>query len=160
MTVTASGLLSVPLDRMRSLLSRCGEWQTWIGTDEAGALARTFLVAAPVGTAEPFALIDLSAQFARTRQTVVGNGEWRTEGGIVVYIRDTVTTGDSDADAVLDFYNHIGELVTDIERIASTVYLSTDQIEIMNIARTPEEERGHLGDHIEGFIVIRYRIFR
>lgn len=159
MSVAASGFLSEPLDALRALISRSGAWQVWCGVStEAEALARIHIGSAAVDEVEPYAILDLSDSWSRMRQTLTA-GDWRSDGWLLVYIRDTVAAGLVDPDALMTFSNRLGALVEDLERLGTQRPLLLTSIEVRGLARTEEHLRETQGDHWEALLAIGVKVF-
>ena len=117
----ANGLLSTPLDRMRSMVAASPAYQAWIGAaDATAALDRVFLLQTSRKPLLPLCLIDLGDQFERVRTRILNGRPFESAGQLIVYFRDLVPDGVDDIEAVYAFTNQVGAVWNDLEQLAGT----------------------------------------
>jgi len=126
MAVAASGILSVPLDAMRTLIAATSAFQTWVGVETAAA-AKAFIhlialnEAASLSQAErealrPVAVIGFGDDFHAAEDAEPG--PYMRHGGQIEVVFEAVITAaytDDEADAVLEFANSVGAVVEEME---------------------------------------------
>jgi len=136
MAVTASGILSLPLNHLRTLLATCEAFQSWIGVaDEdlgdpasvTAAAARIHLVAlnedhddakATRAARRPLAVIGFDTGLDGA-EDAANSTYWRHSGPLLATFEQVVgeDEADSDADAILDLTNKIGAILEEVESI-------------------------------------------
>jgi hypothetical protein len=169
MPVTASGIVSLPLENLRILVANCDAFQTWTeSADVATAKTRLHLIA-PLAedgrkfTAEelaslrPFAVID-EWRAPGGRQ---GGGSWVMDrhalggytpsGKLILTFEDAVADEDKDNhdEARLQFMNQLGAVLNEMLDLGGgdTDYLSIHRIERWDFyARSDETEKTPQGD--------------
>jgi hypothetical protein len=148
MSVTPTGILSLPLDRMRTLLASCEAFQTWVGVDSEDVGTATGIAEAKehvylLGLAEGQTQ-GASARSARRPLVIVSWGEdadgepdsepcdyWLHSGSLWVmfeHLADPDSESLSTEDAVLSFANDVGGILEDMYALAGTAgYLTVTQ---------------------------------
>lgn len=160
MTVTPSGIYSLPLSNMRTMLSNCAAFRTWTGTATVAlALAQIHYGGAdPATDTAPLAIVDF-APGSGGRESVA-QGQWRYSAPLaidVTFIAD-VSAQTSDSDALLTHWNNVGAIVSDVEGLAGTGgYLGISRSDIADgPTRVVSRERATRGDWAE--MTIRFSV--
>lgn len=128
MAVVPTGILSLPLFNLATLLSKCPNFRAWTGTgNEAAAFARIEYQAVDdfnedTGAStitHPFAMIQFSSQENWALNTA-GQGAPSESGELILYFEDLVASEnqDSQADAFFTFSNALGAIITDVFNLA------------------------------------------
>lgn len=154
MALAASGVLSLPLDAMRSIVSRSGAWQTWCGVSTAeAALAFVHLLDEPATSTAPLAILDVGDSWRRVR-ALCGQGAWDSTGTLMLYLRDQAATTDTEDDGLMRFHNRLGDVLWDLEQLATTDDFLLVEYEIKGTARTPRKMRKAHGDWFEAVTLL------
>lgn len=145
MAVEPTGYLGGPMASLRTMLSECASFQTWVGAEDATeALESIFYVALPrASVSRPFALVSsypvegwgmgLAAQGS--------GGVFRKRGQLFLLIEDAVAAEnlDSKADAEIVFLNNLGSVMADMEvKLQSAGNLTGMDVELIEL-RGPDE---------------------
>jgi len=159
--ITPAGPMSLPLSRLKTLLSASTSFQTWVGkTSAADALAFIFLVATRT-TTRPLAVIGQGEKWELAKIAEVA---FQTSGSLLILFEDNTNSTYLDpaynADAELDFMNKVGNCCKDMAVLAGTSgYLSALSFSLMDgPRRTDENERKTEGDLYQAVIRVEYGI--
>ena len=144
MSVTPTGPLSKPLNRLRTLLSESATWQTWTGSaDATEALEHIYLVEAdPDEVTRPFAVVGFGDSY-NARAEAGGAGQVYVDGGeLFLMFEDEPDSEHSAADAELTFLNNVGNSLSEMLEISGTdAYLTIEEITLdWGPARSRREE--------------------
>lgn len=128
MTVTASGMLSLPLHNLRVLVAASSTFQTWVsatsGTNEqkaAAALARVYRTAKSEDEiTRPFAMVWESDDWSwdSHASSSVGSDSGALELAFEALVPDAHL--DNDADAETDFNNSVGAILSEMGSLANS----------------------------------------
>lgn len=152
-TLSGTGIFGLPMQALRSMLSVCGSFQTWVGVaDETDALEfidifETRMTPEPTW---PRARIWMDANF---RATNIGTGaynDYGLSGRLMIEFEAAVSSQyrDNPGDAFLEFVNTVGEVVLDMVTLPlSDGPLSISEFGIEALEETAEEERESRGHH-------------
>jgi hypothetical protein len=162
MAVVASGVLSEPIDDLRSLIATLASWQTWTGhATAATAIEHIYLVEATAAAGVPFVILDYGDDISMVRQSVRADMPWKTDGWIAMYIRAAVATATpalTDAEVMLTFYNNVGALLGDLQLAGwQPPKLCIESMVVRGMARTDEAKRTREGDYNEAVVGIQLR---
>lgn len=168
MPVTASGIVSLPLEKLRTIIANCAAFQAWTGTaDVAEATTRLHLIgpkaedgrkftAEELAELRPFGVIDEWRVPGRP-----GGGAWvmdrHAQGGytpsgkLLLTFEDAVADDDSGNpdEARLAFMNRLGDVINEMLLLGGgdTEYLSIHRVERWEYyARGDETEAAPQGD--------------
>jgi hypothetical protein len=160
--VVATGILSEPMDDLRSLIATLASWQTWTGhATAAAAIAHIYLVEAPAAATDPFIILDYGDDIAMVRQSPRIDMPWRTDGWFALYLRAvpaTDTPALTDAEVMLSFYNSVSSLVGDLQLSGwMPPKLCIESMVVRGMARTEEAKRTREGDYLEAVIGLQFR---
>lgn len=132
MPQTPSGLMSLPLDHLRRLVSACEAFQTWTGAaDATEALEHIHMVELPQGDlVRPFALIGFGDRWKSEQRSIQ---LYTKTGELFLMFEDDVAAADqaSAADALFGFMNPMGDVVSEMLQLAGTDdYLNVLEMEM------------------------------
>jgi hypothetical protein len=153
MPVTPTGILSEPLATLRSLVSECPSFQTWVGAvDAATAAERIHLIVAPADGPFPCALIDFG-DVARERQAITNAARWKMRAGSDLLLWFKAEASGEEPDATFTFTNAVGAILEEMEARAGDYAKGFPGITVIEMpvppVRTEEEDRASQGDVFE-----------
>ncbi len=139
MTVSASGVLSKPLQHMADLLAACAAFQTWVGAADAAAAAGSIHLVgyedpkqadgqsddeyrAARAEARPLAAVGFGGEFTAAPDAEP-RAYYRHGGALEVRLQHMADVDDEDlaeGQALLTFANAIGAILEEIESTAGT----------------------------------------
>jgi hypothetical protein len=155
-----SGLLTLPLVRLRQMVAECESFLAWTGaaTSEL-AKDHIHLLQSTRNPALPLCLIDYGDGFDRERIGVSMNRPFEQRGTLIAFLRDQVDPALDEAEATIAFCNRLGALWQDLERMIVTEgrLLITSIGLAANPARITSDRRPHTGDLFEAALSISWR---
>ncbi len=143
MPVTPSGIMSLPLAHLRTLVANCSSFQSWTGAANAAAAeAFIHLVNLPDDSlVRPYVLIDFNDKWKSQK---VAEFQFEKRGELYLLFEDDVAVANqaSEADAVFDFMNNVGAVLEEMMSLSGqNGYLNLVEIEINDQPeRTTSEE--------------------
>jgi hypothetical protein len=145
--------LATALDTLRNVMAASPAWQLWtVSANATAALERVHLLTAPIGAAEPFAIIDWNPGYEQTRVSVSPAAPWNEQGTLLLYIRAAATESASahltNLDALLDDLR---------SAVAAGLKLASVRLED-GPQRTPAEDRERYGDAWESVWQLEWRM--
>ena len=157
MAETPSGLLSLPLTHLQTLLANCASFQTWVGADNVEeAKAKIHLIA--IGGDDfnrPFALIAQGDDW-QSRADAGGASNWLQDSGSLLLlfeanIKSTYQDKNHYKDAELEFTNPIGTVLQDMKTLAGkSGYLTINEIrKKAGPMRSDPDEKATEGDYYQ-----------
>ena len=152
MAVAPSGIFSIQLSILRTMISQSTSFQAWTGTaNAAAALARIYFEAQDNSdVVRPFALVFMGNEYVQ--QSIAGGAStvFQPTGQLVMMLEDDVAAenADSHADAYFAFSNELGGLIEDLMDLSNTdSLLSFESIALTGgPSRTEKNDRVSLGD--------------
>ena len=150
MAVTASGVESLPLEHLKTILSNSSTFQTWTGHtgSASGAAGHIHYIAVTDDLGEdgatavrPLAVIDFADDGFSTEAIAGGAGHAFTqEGTLNLYFENDVASGNSavEREAFLAFMNNVGAIINEIANLSGT----STYLNIMSMARVHGPVRG------------------
>ena len=161
MSVTPSGMLSLPLENLRTLVAASAAFQAWVGaTGEteaeliASAKEHIYLVGLDgdnVVNARPFAVVDHGESWTLTR--LAEPHTYRATGSLLLCFEDNVDAAHAGSipDAQLAFTNMVGDVVEDMfEKAGTDTYLAVSQITLVRgPSRSAETQQKTEGDFMQ-----------
>jgi CO dehydrogenase/acetyl-CoA synthase alpha subunit len=161
MTVTPSGMISLPVGRMRTMLARSAAFRTWTGTaDETAALARihAFTFNSDNDTF-PLAMVDIGA-IDRERNVITNGIRFESTGNssVRVYLSEQVAADAIEPDAGYTFANTVGAIIDEAEKQAGakdTLHITRTTM-IAGPARVALDDRPQVGDYYEAVFEFQY----
>jgi hypothetical protein len=182
--VTATGPVSLSLERLRTLLAASSSWQTWTATASASAAkAHVYLIAPPEASGrEGFTLAALQALRPYARIDIVRDGNaidvqrhadsppftWTYGGTLVLTFEDDVAAGliENLRDADITFLNRVGAVIDDMLALSGTTatgvdggYLRLTAASLIRCDRAREETETEQGEFHEAEIRISWGVF-
>jgi hypothetical protein len=161
MTVTATGILSLPLDNVRNMVAASPAFQAWVGvTNSTDALSSVFIIATdasgtypnPVSVIpRPFALINLDY----VKRDLRGSGNnplFAPDSAILLKFEVKNNSGHKNlgADPAIAFLNAIGDIIVDLETQSQAGGgLQILSLSIESPSRKNESFTGEQGDFYE-----------
>lgn len=131
MAETPSGMLSGPMDEMRTLLANCSAFQTWTGVMNATA-AKSYIQIVGAAIADepelPFARISLHDDWSMEK---VATGSWIENGALELAFFSEITEANVDTpiDESFEHLNEIGAIFANIQSLSgSDAYLEVTRI--------------------------------
>jgi len=159
MPVTASGMLSLPVANLRTLLSTVTSFQTWVGAvDAAEALLRIHEIeVAQDSLTRPFAVVDDGEEWTSAR--LDGGGAFRTEGALVLLLEEDVAVANqaSERDAQYAFTNAGGAILEELWSLSGaggTLHVTGIE-KIHGPARSEQNER-ETDDYMQMILMVRW----
>lgn len=152
MAVEPTGLFSLPIHYLRLTIAGSETFQAWVGAeDAAGALDSVHIVALRSGFTLPFAVIDWTKSFTRTKLAGGVRNHFEQAGDLALIFRAAVDSEHSDAEAAYTFLNEVGAIVEEIEELAGqAAYLNINGIYLEDGPYRPgEDEEQTSGDYYE-----------
>lgn len=129
MTVTPTGIISLPLHYLRQSIAASTTFQTWVGADDAEeALDNIYSVATIVFT-RPFAVVDWAKNFKRTKNAGGTRNHFEQSGELAMLFRGSIDPTHNDSDAAFAFLNTVGAIISEIEELAGVA----DYLDIVSI---------------------------
>jgi hypothetical protein len=164
MAVTPSGIFSIQLSILRTMISQSSSFQTWTGTaNAAAALARIYFEAQDDSSVvRPFALVFMGNEYVQ--QSIAGGASqvFQPSGQLVMMLEDAVAPGNaaSHADAYFAFANELGDLIEDLMALGGTdSLLSFESIALTGgPGRTEKNDRVSLGDNYTASFNVNWEI--
>jgi hypothetical protein len=158
MTVTASGMVSVPVSALRDMLSQSATFQTWTGTaSSAAALAYIHMIGlAEADRVRPFALITLGDNW---RRTYGGSNRFIPSGELFLVLESDIDEDNVEdfADSELEFSNNVGGVIGDLEALTESGALVIQTIRMqVPPERTWRDEKQSEGDYYQCVIAVDY----
>lgn len=157
---TATGMLSLPLDRLADLVKACDAWTT-LGGDAADV----YIMAAPEDAARPLAVIADSEQWLVRSDSAVGSGTSVTDqGSLLLIIERDVTAGQGHNDAAIEFRNLLGTLIEEMLTKSGTGSAGSELLWISGMRMLEPPMRAHPrireeeGDFYQVILEITYGI--
>lgn len=153
MPVTPSGMLSLPLANLRTALSNCTAFQTWVGAaNAAAALAYISLVEKGSSLTGKFAVIDDGTKYSGERLT--SGATFHEEGSLALIFQGNVHTdyATSEVDAQMEFTNSVGAILEELITYCgnnSNVFNIAKFSKIFGPWRSDDEERNAGNDYIQ-----------
>jgi hypothetical protein len=152
MAVTPSGIFSIQLSILRTMISQSTSFQTWTGTANAtAALARIYFEAQDdASIARPFSLVFMGNEYVQ--QSIAGGASqvFQPSGQLVMMFEDAVAPGNagSEADSYFAFANEIGDVIDDLLALGGTdSLLSFESIALTGgPSRSEKNDKVSLGD--------------
>lgn len=144
--------LAQALTALQNAMAASPAWQLWTGAaNEAAALAHVHLLTAPLGAAEPFAIVDWNPGYEATRASLAAAAPWNEQGTLLLYIRasasETAAAHLANLDSVLDDLR----ATTLAEGLKLSAIILDDGPQ-----RTPAEDRERYGDSWESVWQLRW----
>lgn len=156
MAVSPSGMLSLPVDYLRSTVAASSTFQTWTGTaNAAAAKARVHLGRAAANATHPLACVGFSNGFRRFSDDL---DVWQQDNVLELMFRNDFSSSLNEADAYYTFANQIGAIMADMEAIFNDAgYLDVFDWNIVDgPARTDDNDEQVMGYFFEVIIECRY----
>ena len=125
MAVAPTGILSTPVDLLRTTIATSAAFQTWVGATGtpgeklAFAKARVYVTREETFTL-PCAIVDLG----RTERTSIAVGVTEARGSVVAQFQAPISGSHDDADAAYTFENVVGAIVAEMEGLIGPAYLA------------------------------------
>ncbi len=113
--VTASGIMSLPLANLKTMIANSSTFQTWTSTNVTTALGRIHLVQAASTAVLPCAVIGYSGGFGRDRTF---SGVWENTGNQLEVQYKYGFASLSEEDAVYTYLNSVGPVMSDMEQLS------------------------------------------
>jgi hypothetical protein len=149
-TVVAGHTLSLPMQRLKTLLLATTIWQGIV--DEADDHIRFCEVGEHEDVAlRPWALIDQGSQWEADLSATGTAHEFLSSGSLMLRFVFNVAAGDADnsGDAQMSITNTIGEIIEQMIALAgSGGYLMINSIKLAELGRTAPENRASEGDFV------------
>lgn len=153
MSVTPTGIMSKDVAALRSMLSECAAFRTWVNV-ATPALALPFIHVISTGRNPvlPMALIDIG-DWSRTRSVVFSGQKFDFAPGasLVLYLRAAAT--EDEPDAAYRFMNAAGAIIEDLEKLSSTQAKGWPTIPTITLVAAPSRiepsKRESVGDYYE-----------
>ena len=125
MTVAPAGPLSLPLDRLKTILSNSTTFQTWVSAASA-ALALPFIhLVAVSDPSRPHALIGraLGSGAARGVRSIQGGSTFEHSGRLLLRFEADIHADNIDvpSDAEFEFTNNVGAVLAELEAASGEV---------------------------------------
>lgn len=164
MAVTPTGILSLPLGHLRTLIANSSNFQTWVGAANATeAESSIYLVNINEDEiARPFALIDWGENFNSTMLANGPGGFFQDRGELRLLFEDDVAAENQDSyeDSKLKFLNDIGGVLADMRDLsASDEYLSIHEIQFQESpTRSIDDQDPAEGDFYQGRFIITWGV--
>jgi hypothetical protein len=158
MTVTATGVISVPLSALRTMVSQSATFQTWVGAaNAAAALASIHMVGlAEADVARPFALVTLGDNW---RRTYAGTNRFTMNGELFLVLEGEVDAANVDdfADAEFEFTNTVGGIIEDLEALSESEALIVQSIRVQDAPqRSWRDEKASEGEYYNCVFAFEY----
>ena len=122
MSVTPTGVLSLPLYNMQTLICNSATFRTWVGAATvAAARDRCYLVAQDeTSITRPFAVVEFGGGFTYSKEAEPSI--YLGSGSLVVWFEDAVASGvqANHADAMFTFTNTVGAILTEMLDLSGT----------------------------------------
>jgi len=122
--VVPSGLFSLPLSHLATLLSNCAAFRTWTSTeDAAAALERIYYVEFPTASAtRPFAVIDFDENWGGEAIAGGASNTFVHEGSLLLLFRADIAEANQakHENSTLAFTNSVGAVLSAMEALSGT----------------------------------------
>jgi len=151
MSVSPTGMLSLPLHYLRLTVAGSSNFQTWVGAANATeALARVYPILTDTLTL-PLAAVDFADNFRRSLFASDVRNWFKQEGDLAVLFRASIDSEHNEADAAYTFLNSVGAIISDMEALAGKPgYLDISGITVDAGPQRPlEDEKKTIGDFYE-----------
>jgi len=157
-SVTPTGILSLPLARLRTLVAACSAWTSW-----GGALGDIYMVTAEPTSVRPFAVItDSDEWIAESDSSDPTAVNFRENGTLLMTVEADVDADHSVDDAAFDFRNNLGALIEDMMDLSGTGGTGAETLWIMRVRMIDPPMRAHpdirndQGDFYQATLAIEY----
>jgi hypothetical protein len=153
MPVTPTGMLSLPLANLRTALSNCAAFRTWVGAaDATAALAYISLVEKGGSLTGKFAVIDDGTEYMGERTS--SGATFHEEGSLALIFQGNVhaDNANSEVDAQFEFTNSVGAILEELIEYCgnnSNVFNISKFSKIFGPWRADDEERNAGNDYIQ-----------
>lgn len=155
MSVTPTGILSLPLSYLRATLAGSATFQSWTGAADADAALAFILpvLAKPEDIDPPFIVLDWQS-FTRNKQA---DSHFNTAGTLQIAIIGPIDQAHEDADAAFEFLNKVGAILAEAEALAPQPdYLNWDSLALTSLDRPSDQERQSSGDFYQAMFTLTY----
>lgn len=144
MAVTPTGCLSLTLSRVRTMLSECATFRTWVGAANPTAALAFIHIAASTSSATRQAVVDLTDDF--NKEQIAGGGATYlvTSGSTVIKFMSTATPSATYEDNAYEFYNFLGGVWEELAAQSGTS--GNVNIRAMTITEKPWRSQEDDGD--------------
>lgn len=161
MSVTPTGVYSLPLYYLREGLANSAAFRTAVGAaDAAAARALVFYVAAPGETAASYAVVDHGATWGAEEHAGGSRNEFVVDGEVWLTLILAVNAALSESDQDLTAYNTIGAVVKEIlDDAGAADRLNVTGLRISPPMRPEEKLKAQIGDFIQVDVTLTYRSF-
>lgn len=162
---TPTGILSQPLDALRTMLSECAAFQVWTGAASASA-ALAYVhpwYYDATNDSVKLAMVNLGQNHDNAREALSGSQQFSRNGTLELYFRelldDTSRTAAEGSDLLYSHFNSLGAILFDLENLSIATnpsYLRISQISMTGWYRPTDDEAETDGDYVESMWTITY----
>ena len=119
MTVTPSGMLSLPLNYLKLTLAASSTFQAMVSAADAAA-ALAFIHPVQTDEQPPFAVLDWDPGWRRTAIAGGSRNVFQQDGTLTLLLRAMIDGEHDEEEAAYTFINDVGDIIADMEELAGT----------------------------------------